>query len=157
MRLTSHTDYSLRVLIYLALNGDRRSNVSEIAARFRISRNHLVKVIHGLSRGGFLQSYRGKGGGIVLAHAPKQINIGRVVRYTEGPMQLVECFRSGNRCVITGSCVLAGVLGEASDSFLGVLDRFTLADLVAERASLVRLLKIKPAKPARAITPRAVS
>jgi Rrf2 family transcriptional regulator, nitric oxide-sensitive transcriptional repressor len=157
VRLTSHTDYSLRVLIYLALNGDRRSNVSEIAARFRISRNHLVKVIHGLGRGGFLHSYRGKGGGIVLAHAPTQINIGRVVRYTEGPMQLVECFRSGNRCVITGSCVLADALREASDSFLAVLDRFTLADMVAERASLVRLLKIKPATPPRASRPNAVT
>ena len=136
MRLTSHTDYSLRVLIYLALNGDRRSNVSEIAARFRISRNHLVKVIHGLGRGGFIQSYRGKRGGIVLAHAPKRINIARVVRYTEGPVQLVECFRSGNHCVITGPCVLAGVLEQAADSFLKVLDRFTLDDMVADRASL---------------------
>jgi len=145
MRLTSHSDYSLRVLIYLALNGDRRSNASEIATRFRISRNHLVKVIHGLAKGGFLRSYQGKGGGIVLGLPPEEINLGRVVRYTEGPIQLVECFRSDNRCVITGSCALAGMLREAADSFLAVLDRFTLADMVEKRVSLMRLLKIQPA------------
>jgi len=144
MRLTSHSDYSLRVLIYLALNGDRRSNASEIALRFRISRNHLVKVIHGLARGGFIRSYQGKGGGIVLARPAEQINLGRVVRYTEGPMEPVECFRSHNRCVITSSCRLAVALQEASDCFLEVLDRFSLADIMEKRTGLMRLLKIEP-------------
>src|SRR5208282_155817 len=141
MRLTSYTDYSLRVLIYLALQGDRRSNISEIAARFHISRNHLVKVIHGLGKGGFLRSHRGRNGGIALAGPPEQVNIGRVVRYTEGPLEVAECFRSDNRCIISGSCVLADVLQEACDGFLDVLDRFTLADLLQRRRTrLIRLL-----------------
>jgi len=140
MRLTSYTDYSLRVLIFLGLQSDRRVNVSEISEGFQISRNHLVKVINNLARGGFILSHRGKGGGIALARAPEKINLGQVVRFTEGPFEVVECFRSGNACVITGACTLTDVLREACGSFLKVLDRHTLADLLINRTSLMRRL-----------------
>jgi len=144
MRLTSYTDYSLRVLIFLGLQTDRRVNVSEISERFSISRHHLTKVINDLSRGGFVRTYQGKGGGITLARSPEKINLGQVVRFTEGPLEVVECFRSGNACVITGVCSLADVLREACGSFLKVLDDHTLADLLMKRTSLVRRLRLHP-------------
>lgn len=140
MRLTLYTDYSLRVLIYLALHGQRRANIGEIAARYRISENHLVKVVHGLVRGGFVTSYRGKGGGIALARAADDINVGEVVRFCEGQPRPAECFGSDNACIITEACGLANVLAEACDIFLATLGRYTLADLVGRRSRLTRLL-----------------
>lgn len=140
MRLTVYTDYSLRVLIYLALHAGHRANIAEIAARYDISENHLVKVVHGLVRGDFVSSYRGKGGGITLARAAEDINVGDVVRYCEGPPRPAECFGSDNACVITEACGLAGALAEACNSFLAALDRYTLADLVRHRSRLARLL-----------------
>jgi Rrf2 family nitric oxide-sensitive transcriptional repressor len=137
MHLTYYTDYSLRVLMYLAIQPRRRASISEIAERYDISRNHLVKVVHHLARGGFIESHRGKGGGIELARAPTEINLGEVVRYTEGPLKPVECFDTErNRCVITNVCGLARVLKEACDGFLAILDRHTLAQLVRQRSRL---------------------
>ncbi|HLH75992.1 MAG TPA: Rrf2 family transcriptional regulator [Candidatus Binataceae bacterium] len=141
MQLTYHTDYALRVLMYLAVTDQPMANVAEIAERYDISRNHLVKVVHNLARGGFIRTYRGKGGGIELARPPEQINIGSVVRYTEGRFKPVECFdASRNRCLITGACGLVEALEEACESFLTVLDRYSLANLVRRRTSLARLL-----------------
>jgi Rrf2 family transcriptional regulator, nitric oxide-sensitive transcriptional repressor len=141
MQLTYYTDYSLRVLMYLAVHHDRMVNISEIADRYDISRNHLVKVVHNLARGGFIKSYRGKGGGIKLARDPAKINIGQVVRYTEGPLKPVECFDvERNRCVISNVCGLAEVIAEACDSFFATLDRYTLADLLKRRARLATIL-----------------
>ena len=141
MQLTYYTDYSLRVLMYLAVNRDRMVNISEIANRYGVSRNHLVKVVHNLARGGFIKSYRGKGGGIELARDPAEINIGEVVRYTEGPPKPVECFDAErNRCVISNVCGLAEVIAEACDSFFATLDRYTLADLLKRRARLAKIL-----------------
>jgi Rrf2 family transcriptional regulator, nitric oxide-sensitive transcriptional repressor len=141
MQLTYYTDYSLRVLMYLAVQRERMVNISEIAERYGISRNHLVKVVHNLARGGFIKSYRGKGGGIELARDPAQINIGDVVRYTEGPPKPVECFDvERNRCVITNACGLAEVIAEACDNFFATLDRYTLADLLKRRARLANIL-----------------
>ena len=146
MQLTYHSDYSLRVLMYLAVNRDRKVNISEIADRYRISRNHLVKIVHNLARGGFIKSYRGKGGGIELARDPAKINIGDVIRYTEGPLKPVECFDvERNRCVITNACGLADVVREACDSFFAILDRYTLADLLKRGNRLAKIL----AAPAR--------
>jgi len=148
MELTLYTDYALRVLTYLAVRGETRSNISDIAQRYHISRNHLVKVVHGLARGGFIQSYRGKGGGITLAREPREIGIGDVVRYTEGPLCPAECFRGAeNQCVITGACMLTGILREACDHFLATLDRYTLADLLANRSSLSRQLNLRSKVP----------
>lgn len=141
MQLTYYTDYSLRVLMYLAVNRARMVNISEIADRYRISRNHLVKVVHNLARGGYIKSYRGKGGGIELARDPAQINIGEVVRYTEGPPRPVECFDAErNRCVIANACGLAEVIAEACDNFFATLDRYTLADLLKRRRRLAKIL-----------------
>jgi Rrf2 family nitric oxide-sensitive transcriptional repressor len=142
VQLTYYTDYSLRVLMYLAIQRDPMANVSEIADCYGISRNHLVKVVHNLARGGFIKSYRGKGGGIELARNPAKINIGEVVRYTEGPARPVECFDvEKNRCVITKACGLTAVLAEACENFFATLDGYTLADLIKRRARMARMLE----------------
>ncbi len=145
MQLTYYTDYSLRVLMYLAIRRDRIANISEIAECYGISRNHLVKVVHNLARGGVIKSYRGKGGGIELARDLKEINIGEVVRYTEGPLKPVECFDvERNRCVIANVCGLADAIAEACNSFFATLDRYTLADLVKRRERLRKVLAPRP-------------
>lgn len=140
MELTFYTDYALRVLIYLGVRSDGLCLISEIARDYGISRNHLVKVVHGLAKAGFVRTYRGRGGGVTLGRRPEEIRIGDVVRYTEGPIQPVECSREHNRCVITPACFLPSALDEAFASFLEVLDRYTLADALAKRAELGRIL-----------------
>lgn len=143
MRLTVFTDYSLRVLIYLAIRPDRRSTIAEIATAFDVSESHLMKVVHFLGKHGFLANVRGKGGGLMLARPPDAINIGAVVRLTEADSLAAECFdRESNTCVITPACQLRKVLREAIDAFYEVLGRHTLSDLVVQRRSLSRLLSI---------------
>ena len=143
MKLTSFTDFSLRVLIYLAADPDRRATIAEVASAFDISENHLTKVVHFLGKEGWLVNVRGTGGGMNLAQAPKAIVIGRVVRATEGAPQLAECFGSHpDRCRIHGACRLKGVLKQAADAFYAVLDRYTLADLVRDRQGLARILLV---------------
>lgn len=143
MQLTLYTDYSLRVLIYLGLRRDRLSTVSEIAESYGISRNHLVKVVHNLASLGFIQSTRGKGGGLSLARAPDLINIGDVVRNTEQNFNIVECFDGRNRnCPITAVCRLKGVLSDAAGAFLRVLDGYTLADVLKNEHKLEVTLKL---------------
>ncbi|MFC7475381.1 RrF2 family transcriptional regulator [Dankookia sp. GCM10030260] len=134
MRLTFHTDYALRILMYLGLRQDRRVSIHEIAAAHRISENHLVKVVHKLGRGGFLETTRGKGGGLRLARPPAEISLGDVLRFTEEDLALVACFQAaeeGPRCALTDACRLQSLLGEALAAFLAVLDGRTLADLLA--------------------------
>ncbi len=141
MKLTTFTDYSLRVLIYLAIEPTRRVTIAEIANSFRISENHLVKVVHFLGQSGWLANSRGKGGGLSLAKAPRNIGIGAVVRLTEGADQLAECFGDSlDPCAIARICQLRTVLGEAVDAFYGVLDDYTLADLVKNRKPLGKAL-----------------
>lgn len=143
MRLTAFTDYSLRVLIYLAVRPERRATIAEIAAAFGISEGHLMKVVHFLGRNGFLDNVRGKGGGLALARAPEQINIGSVVRLTEADALPAECFdRDNNTCVITPACQLRKVLADAVRAFFAVLEAHTLADLVVQRRSLSKILSI---------------
>jgi Rrf2 family nitric oxide-sensitive transcriptional repressor len=140
MRLTSFSDYSLRVLIYLAADPDRRSTIAEIARAFDVSENHLMKVVHFLGRGGWLRNVRGKGGGMELAHAPADIRIGAVVHACETQLP-AECFdRETNRCVITPACKLKHVLAEASAAFYATLDRYTLEDIAGNRRALARIL-----------------
>lgn len=131
MRLTNYTDYSLRVLIYLAVkpNGDK-STITEITEAYQISRNHLTKVIHQLGQIGLIETTRGRGGGIVLAKTPADIKIGNVVRETEEDFRIVECFGPCNQCVITPACELKHVLHEALAAYLAVLDKYTLEDIV---------------------------
>ena len=145
MKLTNFTDYSLRVLIYLAADPSRRATISEIAQAFKVSENHLTKVVHLLGRQGWIDTVRGKGGGIVLAMPAEDIRIGRVVRDTEGSDMPAECFaEDGGRCVITRCCRLKGVLAEAVDAFYAVLDQYTLADLTTNRHVLRKVLMLHP-------------
>jgi Rrf2 family nitric oxide-sensitive transcriptional repressor len=142
MRLTRHTDYALRVLIYLGLRPARLSSIREIADSYGISENHLMKVAHRLGTAGFIETARGRGGGLRLARAADAIGIGDVVRQMEDDLALVECLGAANRCRIAGNCVLSGALQEGLAAFLAVLDRYTLADLVRPAPRLARLLGI---------------
>ncbi|QEI12088.1 RrF2 family transcriptional regulator [Cellvibrio japonicus] len=143
MRITRYTDYSLRVLIYVALKGEAISTIREIADSYGISKNHLMKVVQELNNKGYLQAVRGKHGGLRLNGRPEDINIGRLVRHTEEDFALVECF-SGGECSLTPACRLKGVLVKALEAFFQVLDGYTLADLLplSSRRELVRLLSI---------------
>jgi Rrf2 family nitric oxide-sensitive transcriptional repressor len=141
MRLTHFTDYSLRVLMYLAVTPQAHATVAEIAAAFGISESHLTKVVHHLGRKGLLANRRGRGGGIELGHPAAQINIGAVVRATEADTALVECFDPRtNRCVITPVCRLRGVLTEAVEALYATLDNYTLEDITHNRHRLQKVL-----------------
>lgn len=144
MKLTTFTDYSLRVLIYVAAAPEGRATIAQVAQAFDISENHLVKVAHLLGREGILLTTRGRGGGLALARPAKEINVGAIVRLTEGGDYPAECFRDDNRCSIAPVCSLAGVLDEALKAFYAVLDRHSLADLVRNRPTLVRVLRMQP-------------
>jgi Rrf2 family nitric oxide-sensitive transcriptional repressor len=145
MQLTRYSDFSLRVLIYLAVQPTGLATIEEISRAYGISRAHLTKVVHQLGRGGFLVTVRGRRGGIRLARAPEDISVGDVVRYTEDRLDLVECFDSKtNQCRIEPACGLRGVLAEALDSFMKVLDAYTLADLVARRRNRLDRLLFAP-------------
>jgi Rrf2 family transcriptional regulator, nitric oxide-sensitive transcriptional repressor len=141
MKLTTFTDYSLRVLIYLAAQPAERATIAQIAGAFQVSEHHLVKVVHFLGKQGWLANVRGKGGGLELGLPPEAIVVGKVVRETEGMTHLAECFgESDGDCAIAPDCRLRGVLGEAVNAFYAVLDRYTLADLVNNRKQLARVL-----------------
>lgn len=144
MQLTRYSDYSLRVLIYLAVRPDHLATIEEIAQAYGISKTHLMKVVHQMGRAGFLETVRGRGGGFRLGRAPEDIRVGDVIRYTEDKMDLVECFDpETSHCRIEPVCGLRGVFEEALDAFLKALDRYTLADLVARRRKpLDRLLSV---------------
>lgn len=130
MRLNLQSDYALRLLMHLAANPDRLVRIRDVADRFRISHNHLTKVAFLLGREGLIQTVRGRAGGLRLAHKPENIRVGDVVRRMEGDIHIVECFSNQpGGCLISGACRLKGVLHEALDAFLGVLDCYTLADL----------------------------
>lgn len=143
MRLTAFTDYSLRVLIYLATEPDRRATIATIAAAYDIKENHLTKVVHFLAQQGWVNTVRGKGGGLELARDPAGLVVGEVVRRCEGDDMPAECFDpEHNRCRITPVCRLSRVLHEATAAFHAALDRHTLADLVLNRRALAPLLQI---------------
>lgn len=143
MRLTDHTDYALRTLIYLGVQSDRLTPVGEVAQAFGLSKNHLLKVANHLAAAGYVETVRGNGGGLRLARAADAINIGAVVRSTETDMNLVPCFCEGGGCRIETGCVLRGTLNAALRAFLAELDRTTLADLVRPKPMLKRLLGLE--------------
>lgn len=140
MRLTLHTDYALRLLMLLALEPEELHTIEEIASRYDISRNHLMKVTQTLASAGFVDSLRGRGGGLRLAKPAGKIILGEVVRATEDGFNLVECFdRKSNTCVVAPVCGLRGPLEEALLAFLAALDGYSLADLVANPGSMRRM------------------
>lgn len=143
MRLTTFTDYGLRVLVYLGTHPARLATIAGIAQAYGVSENHLMKVVHHLAQHGYIETIRGKGGGMRLARAPADINIGDVVRQSEDDLAFVECFdKATSDCRIAPACRLKGVLGEALEAFYAALDRYTLADLIANRASLAKLVPL---------------
>ncbi|WP_416397053.1 Rrf2 family transcriptional regulator [Allohahella sp. A8] len=144
MRITRYTDYSLRVLVYLAVKPGRLATIQEIAESYNISRNHLMKVVHQLTRAGYVTSIRGKNGGLRLGRAASDINIGALMRETEPDMGLVECFRTDNQCCITPACGLKYMLAEALQNFLETLDKYTLQDVLPGESAhtLIDLLQI---------------
>ena len=134
-----HTDYALRVLIHVAIADGKLITISDIAESFDISKQHLMKVANDLSQKGYLDTVRGRGGGIRLRRLPRDINIGQVVRETEDRLDVVGCL--GRRdCAIERVCVLRGVLHDAIQAFLAVLDGYTLADLIKPQRALSLLL-----------------
>lgn len=130
MRLTVMTDYALRLLLHVAQHPERLCTIAEIAQAHGISEAHLMKVTHELGRQGFIETVRGKGGGMRLARPPAQIRLAEVVCGIEPDFAVVECFGAGSRCALTGQCRLASVLAGALDAFLAHLADHTLADLV---------------------------
>ena len=136
MKLTLFTDYSTRVLLYLAARPDRRCSIAEVARAYRISQNHLMKVVNELARSGYIDSARGRGGGIRLGKQPEEINIGALVRHTEEGFDLVDCAN----CVIAPACGMTGALKEAIAAFLAVLDSYSLADFMEQHQDLRQLL-----------------
>lgn len=140
MRLTVYTDFSLRVLMYVALHPDRRPTIGEIASSYGISKNHVMKVVHQLGVAGYIETVRGQSGGMRLARSADAINLGEVVRRTEPDLALVPCFEPVNSaCVITPACKLRRALHEARAAFLAVLDSYSLGDLIDNREVLREL------------------
>ncbi|RWE03118.1 Rrf2 family transcriptional regulator [Mesorhizobium sp.] len=129
MRLTNFSDFALRMLMYAASADDRLITIEETARTFKVSKTHLNKVANTLTRGGYLKAVRGRSGGLALGLRPEMIRIGDVIRLTEPDFAVVECFTTGNQCVLTGCCKLSSMFGEAIASFQSVLDRYTLADI----------------------------
>ena len=141
MRLTFHTDYALRVLIFLAVAPNGRSTTVGIADSFGLSHHHLRKVVQSLRDQDLIATVRGRTGGIQLSRLPSDINIGALVRATETDLDLVECMGWG-RCRISPSCRLKGIFAEALTSFMDILDRYSLADVVSNRGELISLLDL---------------
>jgi Rrf2 family nitric oxide-sensitive transcriptional repressor len=142
MNLTRFSDYALRVLLCAGTYPDRLLTIADIARTYAISENHLMKIVHRLAQLGLLETVRGKGGGLRLAKAPKDINLGWTLRQTEQGQPLVECFGEHTDCRIAPACALKSVLMEAERAFFEVLDRYTLADMLNNKPALSRLLPL---------------
>lgn len=148
MRLTLQTDFALRVLIQLGLDECRLTTISDIARSFGVSKNHLMKIVNELGRKGYLETVRGRNGGIRLKRRPRDINIGEVVRDTEDELDILGCLRETGYCRIEQVCVLRSVVRDATKAFLAVFDGYTLADLLEPRQALAALLLDPSASPA---------
>lgn len=149
MRLTKWTDYTLRVLLHCAATRNREKpvTIAEIAERHQVSRSHLMKIVMMLSSLGWIESSRGRSGGIRLSVDPSQIRVGDVVRQTETDFHVVECFdEESNSCRLNGRCKLKTVLKRASDSFMHELDQVTLADMLPSSSSALRDIPVQVVK-----------
>jgi Rrf2 family transcriptional regulator, nitric oxide-sensitive transcriptional repressor len=140
MRLTLNTDFSLRVLMHVGICGNKLTTINDIAHSFGISKAHLMKVVNDLSQKGYLETLRGRGGGIRLMREPRHINIGQVVRDTENQLSVLGCLERKGYCPIERVCVLRSALRDATQAFLAVLDAYTLADLIKPQRALSSLL-----------------
>lgn len=145
MRLNLQSDYALRLLMQLATNTNTLCTIADVAACYGISRTHLMKVANTLGREGFIETVRGRAGGLRLARKANLIGIGEVVRKTEVDFALVECLQSGDNCLLTPACRLKGVLAEATHAFITVLDNYTIADLIVNNGALRDLLILEAA------------
>jgi Rrf2 family nitric oxide-sensitive transcriptional repressor len=149
MRLTTYTDYALRTLMYLAANREQLVTIKDIADAHDIAKNHLTKVVHQLGILGYVESLRGRNGGLKLGREPEQINIGAVVRSTEPDFYMAECFDPDkNHCIISGACRLKGALYRATAAYLAVLDSVTLASLMtSDGGALFKSIPIQAQHP----------
>lgn len=146
MRITTFTDYSLRVLIQAALRYPNKVTIDEVASAYGISRNHLIKVIHELGRAGFIITQRGRTGGFTLARPANRISIADVVKFGEAEHPVIECFDPvNNACVITPACRLKGMFAQALGAFYAALDKYTVADVLVKPEALLRHLGIAAA------------
>ncbi len=143
MRLTKYTDYAMRLMIYLGSQPTGLSSIREISDTFSVSQNHMMKVVQDLANAGFLEAVRGRNGGIRLARAANEINLGALLRHTEELSGLIDC----RGCRIAPACSLPSVLSEATAAFAAVFDKYTLADLVEKRSTLGVLLGFRAALP----------
>jgi Rrf2 family nitric oxide-sensitive transcriptional repressor len=134
MRLTTMTDYAMRLLMYVGRHPDRLCTIAEIAQSYGISEPHLMKITHRLAQRGWIETVRGKNGGMRLARPPQEINLGAVVRDTENDLALVECFVADNACTLRGRCGLTAIIDGALQQFMQHLDRYSLADIMPEAA-----------------------
>lgn len=137
MKLTRYTDYAVRVMIHLGSHDGRLSSIAEIAQCYGISHSHLMKVVQDLAASGFVETVRGRSGGLRLARPAKEINLGTLVRHTEGHATLIDC----SNCLIAPACGLPPILAEAMSAFFTVLSKYTVADLLGKRAALRRLFE----------------
>ena len=134
MQITRFTDYGLRTLMYVAARSENISSVKEIAEHYGISRNHLVKVVHRLSQLGYIETTKGKGGGLQIAQGTENLCLGDLIKQLEPNMNIVECFDAEtNTCRITGSCQLKNYLFEATKNFIDTMNKYTLADAVQNK------------------------
>ena len=147
MRLTTLTDYALRLLMYLAQRPERLCTIAEVAGSYGVSEAHMMKVTHQLGLTGWIETVRGKGGGMRLAHAPKDIGLGAVVRSVEPDFFMVECFSTGNACVLTGDCKLTAVIEGALRGFMAHLDAHSLADILPDNPAAAQVIRfVRPAR-----------
>jgi Rrf2 family transcriptional regulator, nitric oxide-sensitive transcriptional repressor len=142
MRLTFSTDYALRLLMLVGLEMDRLVTIEEVADRFGISKNHLMKVAYRLGQAGYLETVRGRKGGLRLGKVPSQIVVGEVVRQMEPDFAVVECQNPTGYCRITPCCTLRSAMREAVQAFLAKLDQYTLEDLLRPKSKLRHLLGV---------------
>lgn len=142
MRLTVHSDYALRVLMYLGVRTDRLATIEEISTAYGISENHLMKVVNRLAKHGFVKALRGRGGGLRLGKPADAMTIGEVLRVVEDDFHIVECFGAADTCRISKACRLKHALNRALAAYLAELDSWTLADIVTDRKALLHELRL---------------
>lgn len=148
MRLTVYSDYSLRLLMYLAVRTERLSTIQEVAKAYDVSSNHMMKVVHQLGLAGYVETVRGRNGGMRLGKPPSEIGLGELLRFTEPDMDIVPCFSPENQdCPLRRACRLKGALDKARQAFLAVLDEYTLADLTSAPDPMRSFLGLPPTVP----------